>query len=436
MSTAVAVLDPPTPSIQTPADQLGAEIAELCCYIYAAEFRLLTLIREFDEKEYWAEAGMCSCSHWLNFHCGIGMNAAREKVRVAHALANLPNISAAFERGALSYSKVRAMTRVADSSNEDYLLMIAEHGTAHHVERLVSKYRTARRLQEAEDADALHQSRELTHHYDHDGCLVIKARMPADQGALIVKALEMAMDQLGSDAPEEDVTAETSEAKREPIAARRADALTQVAETYMNSNESSGSTADRYQVVVHIEEDASYIEDGPHVTAETSRRIACDSSVVQIKEDENGEPLSIGRRSRAIPPAMRRALRHRDKSCRFPGCTNTRFVDGHHIKHWADGGETSLENLVLLCRHHHHLVHEGGFACERSDSGDPILRDRRSRRLSASVSTEGKPSETDIRRWLDREYFETSIHAYDCKARWYAGERIDWRMAVSAMFPR
>ena len=150
MSATVAVLDPPAPSSHTPADQLGAEITALCCYIYAAEFRLLTLIREFDEQEYWAEAGLCSCAHWLNFHCGIGMNAAREKVRVAHALAKLPKISAAFERGALSYSKVRAMTRVADPSNEDYLLMIAEHGTAHHVERLVSKYRTASRLRHAE----------------------------------------------------------------------------------------------------------------------------------------------------------------------------------------------------------------------------------------------------------------------------------------------
>ena len=135
------------------ADQLGAEITELCSYIYAAESRLLTLIREFDEKEYWAQQGLCSCAHWLNFKCGIGMNAAREKVRVAHALAKLPKINKEFAEGALSYSKVRAITRIADESNEDYLLMLARHGTAHHVEKAVSKYRVAKRLQDAEFAN-------------------------------------------------------------------------------------------------------------------------------------------------------------------------------------------------------------------------------------------------------------------------------------------
>ena len=107
------------------AEKLGAEITELCSYIYAAESRLLTLIHEFDQKEYWAQLGLCSCAHWLNFKCGIGMNAAREKVRVAHALAGLPKISDGFANGTLSYSKVRAVIRIADKTNEDYLLMMA-----------------------------------------------------------------------------------------------------------------------------------------------------------------------------------------------------------------------------------------------------------------------------------------------------------------------
>jgi hypothetical protein len=105
---------------------------------------------------------------------------------------------------------------------------------------------------------------------------------------------------------------------------------------------------------------------------------------------------------------MRRALGARDGGCRFPGCTNTRFVDGHHIKHWADGGETSLDNLVLLCRHHHHLVHEGGFGCERSADGEIYFKDRRARPLADCDS-------------------ET------CTAKWLAGERMDWQMAVSAL---
>jgi len=414
-----------TQSPLSKAEQLGEQITELCSYIYAAESRLLTLIREFDDKQYWAKLGFHTCAHWLNFKCGIGMNAAREKVRVAKALATLPKMDKGFSRGELSYSKVRAMTRIADETNEDYLLMIAKHGTAHHVEKLVSKHRTAKRVQDSAVANEQYRDRELNHYYDHDGCLVIKARLPAEQGALIVKALEMAMDK-------DFVTAETSE--REPIAARRADALADLAETYMNNSDSSGSTADRYQVVVHVTAETSEIEDGPHVTAETSRRIACDSSIVNIKEDENGEPLSIGRRSRSIPPPMRRALGIRDGGCRFPGCTNSRFVDGHHIKHWADGGETSLDNLVLLCRHHHHLVHEGGFDCKKSAAGEIYFVDQQQELLPNWAELPRLADEHDIEQWMDREFFEATADGEGCTAQWYAGERMDWNMAVSALF--
>ena len=438
MSTATAILEEPAESSHSDADKLGAEITELCSYLYAAEARLFTLIREFDEKQYWADLGLCSCAHWLNFKCGIGMGAAREKLRVAHALAKLRKISEGFARGELSYSKVRAMTRIADETNEDYLMMIAHHGTAHHVEKLVSKYRTAKRLQDVEIANEQYNNREVTHFYDHDGCLVIKARLPAEQGALIVKALEMAMD---NDFAETDVypkgtwpagTSDEPKPEPEPIGARRADALAEIAETYLNNSESSGSTADRYQVIVHVcPKGTSNIEDGPHVPAGTSRRIACDSTIVAIKEDKNGEPLSIGRRSRSIPPPMRRALRIRDGGCRFPGCTNTRFVDGHHIEHWADGGETSLDNLVLLCRHHHHLVHEGGFACEKTESGEVGFRDRRAEVLDESDALRGV---ADLQDWMDREFFEANIDSETCTAKWYAGDRMDWQMAVSALF--
>jgi len=205
------------------------------------------------------------------------------------------------------------------------------------------------------------------------------------------------------------------------------------------------STADRYQVVVHVAADVSadrvpsgrtpHIENGPHVSAETSRRIACDSSVLRIDEDKNGEPLAIGRKSRSIPPAMRRALRMRDKGCRFPGCTNDKFVDGHHIEHWADGGETSLDNLVLLCRRHHHLVHEGGFSCEKTVSGELILRDQRNTPLPhwSLLPTVG---DDDINDWLEREFFDRGIDAETCRSQWYAGERMDWNLAVGHLFTR
>ena len=168
-----------------------------------------------------------------------------------------------------------------------------------------------------------HEQREVTYYYDHDGCLVLKARMPADQGELIVKALEMAMEEdfVGA-RPAGGVTAETSK-EPEPIAARRADALCEIAETYMNNAENTGSTADRYQVIVHVgarpASDRPGLENGPHVSAVTSERIACDCSQTTITEDEHGEPLNIGRRSRTIPPPMRRALKAQRRRLPFPG---------------------------------------------------------------------------------------------------------------------
>jgi len=427
-------------SEQKSAKRLGAEITELCSYIYAAEHRLLTLVREFDEQSGWSWLGFHSCAHWLNFKCGMDMNTARERVRVAHALGKLPKMDARFAKGALSYSKVRAMTRIADESNEDYLLMIAKHGTAYHVEKLVSKYRRCIRLQDADLARAQHDNRHLSYHYDADGCLVIKGRFPAEQGALIVKALEMAMEKnyVETTAAANDVSAETSEdIEPEPIASRRADALADVAETYMNSEPVPNSTADRYQVVVHVSAETSeehgHMEDGPHVSAETSRRIACDCSTLGIKETENGEALSIGHKTRSIPPAMRRALRIRDDGCRFPGCTNNKFVDGHHIRHWADGGETSLDNLVQLCRRHHHLVHEGGFTCDRTAAGELIFRDSQRGPLPnwSALPTIG---EDEINQWLDHAFFEQDIDAETCTAKWYAGDRMDWDLAVGNLF--
>jgi Domain of unknown function (DUF222)/HNH endonuclease len=445
VSTAISITQPQLHRHYVEGAQLGDQITELCGYIYAATYKLLVLIHEFDKEGYWQLPGLCSCAHWLNFKCGIGMNAAREKVRVAHALAELPKISKAFEQGELSYSKVRAMTRIADENNEDYLLMIARHGTAFHVEKLISKYSRAKKLQETAAANEQHASRELSYFYDHDGALVINARLPAEQGALIVKALEMSMDKQfavrtspssrsGSEITEvvNDVSAETSE--HDSLPARRADAIAELAETYLNSEPSPASTADRYQVVVHVSAETSYIEDGPNVSAETSKRIACDSTVIRLTEDKNGEPLCIGRRSRGIPPAIRRALRYRDNGCRFPGCISTHFVDGHHIKHWADGGDTSLDNLVQLCRHHHRLVHEGGFTCERTKSGEIAFRSPSGANLQEQQRSPRLPYGGDPREWSQFVNPDMEIDPHTCVPLWRAGENMDWALGVGALF--
>jgi len=362
------------------AEALEAEITELCAHINAASYRLLQLVAALDDEAHWGSWGLTSCAHWLNWRCGIGMNAAREKVRVAHALKPLALISASFAAGELSFSKVRALTRIADTDNEAELLDLARYATAAQVEKLVRAYRRVGRLEERERATAQHASRELNYYYDDDGSLVIRARLPADEGAVVLQALNAAMDAQAREAETDDVTAVTSGVE-DRFAQRRSDALTTLAETTLRHGPGQLSVGERYQVVVHVTaetladddtddtDDRCELDDGQRLAPDTVRRIACDGSLLRITEDIAGNPLDIGRKTRAVPPALRRALQARDGGCRFPGCNHHRFVDAHHIQHWADGGETSIDNLVLLCRRHHRLVHEGGFGLEKIADG-------------------------------------------------------------------
>jgi hypothetical protein len=180
--------------------------------------------------------------------------------------------------------------------------------------------------------------------------------------------------------------------------------------------------------------DISYLEDGPHVSAETSRRLACDCSILKLVEDEQGQPLSIGRKSRTITPALRRALKARDDGCRFPGCTHRAYLDGHHVKHWADGGETGLDNLVQLCRHHHRLVHEGGFSCERRNDGAFVFRDPNNRTLRTSPPTMPDRSNPELNTWIASLLYDPDIDERTCIPHWTSGDRMDWDLGIWHMF--
>jgi len=379
------------PCSQSHCEHLENEITKLSAHIHAATYRLLELICEYDDSQGWLGPGLNSCAHWLNWKCGINLGAAREKVRVAHALRDLPKISEEFRRGKVSYSKVRAMTRVATEKNEDYLLGIARHGTAAHVERLVRNYSKVKRTEALELDNERHVMRQLDWYFDDDDSLVLKGRFTPEQGMLIKKVLELIMDE---DFQEQmDVSAETpvDELKNqpEPISQRRADALVRMAEGYL-SKSGSANSGDRYLVHVHTDMETlkadgtgaeSEVEECCNVSAETSRRLSCDAGVVHWLENKKGETLSIGRKARTIPPAIRRALKRRDHGCRFPGCTCSRFVDAHHITHWADGGETNLNNLVLLCRRHHRMVHEEGFGIHSQTDGQVYFADPQGQHL-------------------------------------------------------
>jgi hypothetical protein len=346
---------------------LAAEICTLAGRLNAANHRFLALIAEFDRRKGWNDGATQSCAHWLNWKCGIGMGAAREKVRVAHALADLPKVSAAMASGTLSYSKVREITRVASAETEDALLMVAEHGTAQHVEKLVQSFRRCKEAEELSREAQQHRNRRVSIRYDYDGSLVLDCRLPAEIGAAVLQAIDLAV---------EDVPAGTSREEMS-FSARRADALWRVAQSFLAHGVEDSNGGDRQQIVVHVAAETlrektagcCKLEHGPSLAAETARRIACDASVVALVENAKGEPLNVGRKTRTVSAPLRRLLEARDQGCRFPGCANRRYIDAHHIKHWANGGETKPSNLVCLCTFHHRAVHEGGMRIEPLDDG-------------------------------------------------------------------
>jgi hypothetical protein len=248
----------------------------------------------------------------------------------------------------------------------------------------------------------------LLYSFDEDGSLLIRARLTAEAGAQLLRALAAALEEVPRESPAgaatvgagvsaetspaqgaeegvDDVSAATSLGDNE-WSARRADALTVIAETYLKHGPAALNGGERHEIVLHVAAETlgrggdagapmtadttrCELEDGAAIAAETARRLACDASLVAIIEDNQGEPLDVGRKTRTIPPAIRRALAARDGGCVFPGCTHRRYVDGHHLQHWADGGVTSLANLITLCRFHHRAVHEGGIKVERLDDG-------------------------------------------------------------------
>lgn len=350
--------------------ELADEITILSAHLHAGEHRLLVLLAEYDRCRGWEAQGYRSCADFLAFMTGMDRGAARERVRAARVLEALPETSAAMERGELSFSKVRALTRVATAENETELLEVARRVTAAELERFVRGWRFEGK-DEALREELRNRSRRFSVVPNLDGTYEVRGRLEPETALLLRRALDAAADALY--ARDDGSTPEQ----------RRADALALLAERALAAGFGpndrapvSGSRAERYQVVLHVEADGARLDDGTRVSAETSDRLSCDASTVQMEHDGRGSILNVGRKSRTVRPGLRRALEARDGGCRFPGC-GLRFTDAHHVEHWISGGETRLDNLLLLCRHHHRLLHEGGFRVEWVESGHPVFFDPR-----------------------------------------------------------
>ncbi|MDO8864231.1 DUF222 domain-containing protein [Haliea sp. E1-2-M8] len=465
--------------------QLGQAITLLSAQMNAANHRLLRMIAEFDRCGGWREQGtMRSCAHWLVAHCGITLGAAREKVRVARQLEALPEVNEAFSEGGISYSKVRAITRaacdqVATPENEGFMVHLAQQNSAGHLDKLVSRYEPVAEPGLADllewgpeevaaagesgeaaesgpspelDAETMRElARELYWFQDEDGMWIIHAKLPPEQGQLVMKALQAVARPLEEERQEEwkakqkarmqavarkilqrnEVKAgENAESSvnealphhlayarvEEKISAEifsqhmnqvRADALVAMVEHFLASGPDYKGLqglkgAERCQVVMHVDINTlreqrsgvccthgrAHFEDKPWLSPSTARRLSCDASLVTVLEDEAGKVLNVGRKSRIVPEHIRRALRERDGVCQYPGCQESEYVDAHHIQHWAEGGGTRLDNLVTLCRFHHRQLHRGCFDIRLNGVSFPEVF---SQRFHAAAATSGEP---------------------------------------------
>ena len=339
-------------------EQLADEIRVLAAHIDAAKARWLALVAEFERRKLWAEWGARSCAEWVAWQCGLAPGAAREHVRVATRLEELPVVGDAFARGELSYSKVRALTRLEGVEDEEEVVELARAHTASQLDRVVAATRRVARP----EAATINDGRYLRFNEREDGSVDVRGRLAGEEAAVLRRALDSAATVMREAEGDDE--------------ARWADALVLLADTLLSCGPRPRSAPERHEVVVHVDADALAAAEEPTASVSTdrgeplavdvARRLCCDAGIV-VSLERGGEPLAVGRRKRTIPPAIRRALSARDRTCRFPGCDARLWLDAHHVQHWADGGDTSLDNLVLLCHHHHKHVHEGGYRIELED---------------------------------------------------------------------
>jgi hypothetical protein len=342
----------------------------------AASAEALRRVAEYDRRKLWRRDGATSMTSWLAGRYSLAWGTAREWVRVAHALQGLPRIAEAYTSARLSWDQLRPLTRFATPETDEQW---ARKGPELRPADLWREARRHERLR-AREAQQIHRERYLWLSWDHHRpVLWLEGMLPAEEGAAVEAALGRRAEDVRTD-PE----------AADPAGARLADALveTVTGDDPVRAPAPTVVVHAGAEVLVREETDRgpwlAETEGGHRLASESVRRLACDSRIEWVLE-QGGRPVGIGRRGRQVPEAIHRILRHRDGgACRFPGCERKRWLHAHHLVHWADGGATNLDNLVLLCHAHHRLIHEGGWRTSGHpahdlrfhDPGGRAVRDR------------------------------------------------------------
>ncbi|MGH7722755.1 MAG: DUF222 domain-containing protein [Candidatus Dormibacteria bacterium] len=351
-----------------PEDQIVA----LAGHLHAATARFVDLAAQFDEAERWSGMGMRSGAHWLTINTGIDLWNAREILRAGRALRRLPLLHEAFAAGSLSFDKVRLLTLVATADDEAIWLQLAREASGAQLARICREYRRSIAVDDPERAALQRARRRLVCWWlDQDGLLALSATLPPEEGRLVLNAIESAVLRPAAAVAElagEDPCAE-GEADH-PQGARRADALVRICRGWLAASAAAPPGSAPAELVVHVDLDTltgadtggrCHLEDGPAIAVAAARRIGCDASVLAVLE-RGGVPLDVGRARRVVSGRQRRLLQLRDRGCRYPGCgVPAADTEGHHLVAWPDQGRTDLDNLLSLCRFHHHRHHEGAF---------------------------------------------------------------------------
>ena len=425
-------------------DRLGDEIAELSAHLDAATARLLDLIREFDARGGW-NTGFRSCAAWLSWRVGLDLGAARERSgwrapwgRCLSSQRPLPAASCPTQRFAPSPEWPHRRLERGCWGWGARARRPTSSGSCAGGGVWTGAPRRGRRSDGMRAAPCTCITTRTVWWFSEGassrkwGRCSCKRSQPRAR-----RSYQRARVRAKATAGSGDVSAETP-----PVAQQQADALALLAETALHHGLDPGIPGERYQVVVHVDAPVladpkqpgqSVLEGGARVSAETSRRLACDASRVVMRHDEAGRLLEIGARTRTIPPALRRALHHRDQGCRFPEC-GLRFTQGHHLRHWAHGGPTTLSNLAMLCRRHHRAVHEEGYQVARLPDGTLQFRRPDGRPLPEMPPPAAVPSDPvkAIRARHDSQGLR--VNARTACAGWL-GERLNVSWAIDVLHP-
>src|SRR5450631_306987 len=349
-----------------PASAMGEDMEELRRIINGAEAEFTRRVRRFDKGGGYAATAALTAAAWLRWKCNFSPAAAAGRVAVARELESLPLATEAFSDGDFSYPHAAMIARTAEKlgdkmeSNAETILVAAAKELDLARLRMVTI-----KLQHFMDPDSVREESNESHelrflHFSQtlDGVFYMNGRFDAEAGAIIQTALNALS---GPPTPDD---------KRTPKQ-RRADSLVELAHQRLDSGTLPQVGGQKPHLAVTVSmatlanqpgSPAADLEWAQPIPAETARRLACDAAVTPIFLGSESEQPMAGQTSRSISGSQRKALVVRDKGCRFPGCDRPAdWTDVHHLKHWADGGKHVMDNLILLCRRHHRMVHEEGW---------------------------------------------------------------------------